>query len=646
MLPTFIIGLREGVEAALIVGIIAAFLVQEGRRDGLRWMWAGVAAAVLICVGVAVALQVAEQRSAAAPAGGARDGRRPAGRGDGHVHDRLDAPPRARPGGRAAHERRRAALAEGSMIALVAMAFFAVIREGFETAVFMLAAFQSSTDPTAAGFGAVLGVAVACLIGWGIYTGGVRLNLAKFFKFTGFILVLVAAGLFAGAMHTAHGAGWLTAGQDQALDLSWLVVPGTWTASLLTGMLGLQPKPTVIEVGAYLAYAIPMGIYVLWPQRRPARSSVRAAAGATALLVLGADARGLRQLGQRIERRDPPGQGRAHRRGLHARGDQDRAGSDDVRRLQHGDGQGQRVRDPRRGARPRGEGERRRGHRRRLHAQHEAGPVHDRVPGRVVVGDRRADRGGRARRPRPPTRSSRPRPPATRATSRRRRRSSRSACARSRRPSRAATPRRRRRSSPRPARRTRRSSRWPRASGTSIPEIDARVNDVAKGDPWTGFHRIEQGLWVKNSTAGLGKYADALMADVNRLVDEGPGSEVRAGGARQRRERPARRGLGLEDHRRGGPLLAHRPVGLRGQRARLAGGLRAARAGTAQAQSGARGDDPASASPPCSRSSSPTARATASSPTTRSGRPSAGSLSQGVDALAEPLSKVAAELQG
>jgi len=284
VLPTFIIGLREGVEAALIVGIIAAFLAQEGRRDALRLMWAGIAVAVAICVSVAVVLQVLNNELPQRQQEGLETvvgllavamvtfmivWMRRHARG-------LAGELRASAG---------AALAEGSMIALVGMAFFAVIREGFETAVFMLAAFQSSTDPASAGFGAVLGVAVACLIGWGIYTGGVKLNLARFFKFTGFVLVLVAAGLFAGAMHTAHEAGWLTAGQDQALDLSWLVVPGTWTASLLTGMLGVQPKPTVIEVGAYLVYAIPMGLYVLWPQRQARRTVVRAAAGATVLLL-------------------------------------------------------------------------------------------------------------------------------------------------------------------------------------------------------------------------------------------------------------------------------------------------------------------------------------------------------------------------
>ena len=86
------------------------------------------------------------------------------------------------------------------------------------------------------------------MIGYGIYRGGVRINLQKFFRFTAAILVLVAAGLLASAAHTAHEAGWLNSLQGQAIDLSWLVDPGTVTSSLLTGMLGLQPQPTVAEV--------------------------------------------------------------------------------------------------------------------------------------------------------------------------------------------------------------------------------------------------------------------------------------------------------------------------------------------------------------------------------------------------------------
>ena len=137
------------------------------------------------------------------------------------------------------------ALATGSTMALVGMAFLAVLREGFETSVFLLAAFQDATDTTAAGAGAVLGLVAAIAIGLGLYRGGVRINLTRFFRVTGLILVFVAAGLLATAAHTAHEAGWINSLQGQALDLTWLVQPGTISGSLLTGMLGLQPSPTV-----------------------------------------------------------------------------------------------------------------------------------------------------------------------------------------------------------------------------------------------------------------------------------------------------------------------------------------------------------------------------------------------------------------
>src|SRR6185503_18005520 len=154
------------------------------------------------------------------------------------------------------------ALVQGSTWALVGLAFFAVIREGLETSVFLIAAFQNSLNPRATGTGAVLGILVATALGYGIYKGGVRINLSRFFRFTGFILVLVAAGLLASA------AGALTIGQANALNLTWLIAPGTIRASLITGMLGLQPTPTVIEISLWLAYAIVMSLYVLWPHGR------------------------------------------------------------------------------------------------------------------------------------------------------------------------------------------------------------------------------------------------------------------------------------------------------------------------------------------------------------------------------------------
>jgi high-affinity iron transporter len=264
VIPTLVITLREGVEASLIVGIVAAFLVSQGRRDALGLMWLGVGLAAGICVAIAVALRVIgedlpqrEQEGLETIVGVIAVGmitymiiwmRRHA-RG---LKAQLE--------GHAAE-----ALAVGSAAALVGMAFLAVLREGFETAVFLLAAFQDTSDTTAAGAGAVIGLVLAIALGCAIYFGGVRINLSRFFRITGFVLVLVAAGLLATSVHTAHEAGWTNGMQSQALDLTWLVQPGTVTGSLLTGMLGLQPQPTQIELVVYLLFAVPVGLYVIWP---------------------------------------------------------------------------------------------------------------------------------------------------------------------------------------------------------------------------------------------------------------------------------------------------------------------------------------------------------------------------------------------
>jgi high-affinity iron transporter len=269
LLPTFIIGLREGLEASLIVGIIAAFLVAEGRRDTIRWVATGVAVAVALCLAVAVGLQIVSR----------------------------DLPQRAQATMEAAialfavamvttmivwmrsHARTlkrslerdaRGALAAGSVMALAVMSFLAVLREGLETSVFLLAVFQQSENAMASGIGALLGIAAAIAIGYGIYRGGIRLDLGKFFRITGVVLVFVAAGLCASAVHAGHEAGLVTVLQTQAVDLTWMVRPGTPLAALFTGMLGLQPRPTTAEVIVYFAYLVPMLVYVLWPSGRPA----------------------------------------------------------------------------------------------------------------------------------------------------------------------------------------------------------------------------------------------------------------------------------------------------------------------------------------------------------------------------------------
>jgi high-affinity iron transporter len=293
VLPTFVIGLREGLEAALIVGIVAAFLVQEGRRDAMKWVWTGVALGILLAIGVGVGLRIAaeelpqrEQEQLETIIALVAVGmvtwmilwmRKHAADLKGDLHSRAGA-----------------ALATGSTAALVGMAFLAVIREGFETAVFLVAVFNDAKDPQAAGLGALLGILVAVVIGYLLYRGGVKINLAKFFKLTALVLVIVAAGLLSNAVHTAHEAGWWNSMLGQAADLSAVVKPGTVRYAIFNGMFGIQAKPTWGEALVWFLYAIPMTIVVLTPPRQKrhqptaGKTAARAAAGAAVVaLVLG-----------------------------------------------------------------------------------------------------------------------------------------------------------------------------------------------------------------------------------------------------------------------------------------------------------------------------------------------------------------------
>lgn len=267
MLPTFVIGLREGLEAALIVGIIAAFLGQRGRRDALPKVWGGVALGVLICVGFGIGLHLLSETL------------------DQASQERLETVvgvfavamvtymvlwmSKHSRGMKGELEGAAAgALAKGSAGALILMAFLAVLREGFETVVFLLAVVQFSHDTWLALLGAVLGIVVSAAIGYGIYRGGIRINMSRFFKVTGIVLVVVAAGLVSSTLHTAWEGHWIVFGQQQALDLSGVIRIGTPLESLFTGVLGIQARPTVIELSGWLIYMVIMLTIVLWPRRK------------------------------------------------------------------------------------------------------------------------------------------------------------------------------------------------------------------------------------------------------------------------------------------------------------------------------------------------------------------------------------------
>ncbi|MFD7877732.1 iron uptake transporter permease EfeU [Streptomyces sp. NPDC059766] len=256
MFSNYLIGLREGLEASLVVCILIAYLVKTGRRDALRPIWTGIGIAVAIAMGFGCVLEFGSQEltfEAQEALGGSLSivavglvtwmvfwMRRTARHLKSELHGRLDA-----------------ALAMGTG-ALVATAFLAVGREGLETALFVWASVHAASDGTPRPLvGVALGLATAILLGWLFYRGALRINLAKFFTWTGGMLVVVAAGVLAYGVHDLQEANWLPGIRSLAFDISDTVDPGSWYGTLLKGVFNFQPDPTVFQVTVWLLYLVP-----------------------------------------------------------------------------------------------------------------------------------------------------------------------------------------------------------------------------------------------------------------------------------------------------------------------------------------------------------------------------------------------------
>lgn len=257
MAGAFLIALRDGLEAALIVGIICAYLVKLGRRDALPKVILGAALAALLSlvIGVVVVNTVGrlDHRLQATLEGLAavaavmimtrmlfwmrRQGRAIKGELESQVS---------------------AALAQGSTRALIGLVFIAVIREGIEMTLFFLAILASeSGDATSAIIGGLLGLSVAMALGWAIFAAGIRINLARFFTVTGILLIFVSAGLVVYAITEFTEAGYLPVFQP-VFDLSRTLPQSSPLGSVLTGMFGYRAAPTAIQIAAYLLYLVPV----------------------------------------------------------------------------------------------------------------------------------------------------------------------------------------------------------------------------------------------------------------------------------------------------------------------------------------------------------------------------------------------------
>lgn len=260
-----LIGLREGLEAAIVVSILVAFLVKSERRDALKWVWLGVGCAIAVTMIVFLAIQFGENTisglGAEAIAG---------------IASLLAVvivttmvlwmkKAAASMSGELRSEMSRALQTGGPAVAL--LAFLAVGREGVETALFMVGYAEAETLWPLTGL--IIGVLIAAAIAYGMYAGAVRIDLAKFFKYTGVFLIVVAAGILAYGIKALQTVGWIPGLGSVAFDMSGAFDWSAWYGEIIQGIFNIDPTPTVLQFAAWLAYIV----IVLALFLKPARSA-------------------------------------------------------------------------------------------------------------------------------------------------------------------------------------------------------------------------------------------------------------------------------------------------------------------------------------------------------------------------------------
>jgi high-affinity iron transporter len=287
VLANYLIGLREGLEAALVVSILVAYLVKTDRRHLLPWIWAGVGIAVAISLAFGAALTFGPRGltfEAQELIGGTLSiiavgfvtwmifwMARAARSISGELRGRVDA------------------AAAGSGWSLIVVAMLAVGREGLETALFLWAATRVATRDAVGAvtptweplLGAALGILTAVVLGYLLYRGAIRINLSKFFTWTGVFLILVAAGVLSYGVHDLQEAGVLPGLNNLAFDVSDTIEPGTWLATLLKGIFNFSPATTWLELTAWVLYVVPVMFLFVRSVRRRAQPAAPPAVQST-----------------------------------------------------------------------------------------------------------------------------------------------------------------------------------------------------------------------------------------------------------------------------------------------------------------------------------------------------------------------------
>ncbi len=265
-LATALVGLREGLEAALVVVILVAFLVKTRRTWALKYVWVGVGVAIALSVLLGAALTFGTREltfEAQELIGGIASiiavgfvtvmvfwmksaARSLSGELKGQLDRALDLGP----------------------LAIALVGFLAVGREGLETAVFFYATAQSAgAGNNVPLLGWVVGIGGAIVLGLLIYRGALRINLTTFFRWTGIFLILVAAGILAYGFHDLQEAGVVPGLSTLAFDVSHVIAPDSWYGTLLKGIFNFSPRTTVLEAAVWLLYvAIVLPLFLRRPK--------------------------------------------------------------------------------------------------------------------------------------------------------------------------------------------------------------------------------------------------------------------------------------------------------------------------------------------------------------------------------------------
>lgn len=262
MFSNYLIGLREGIEAALVVSILLTYLARTERKPLIRFVWYGVGTAVLASILIAVGLETISGELSetlepifAGVVSFVAVGfvtwmifwmKRSARTISSDLRNQLDN-----------------AAVSGGAIAVAAMAFVAVLREGAETAIFFWAAAHATGNSVASVVGLVLGLGTAVIVGWVFYRSTSTINLSKFFKVTSILLVFVAAGVLSYGIHEFQEVGWLPGEANVLLDLSGVLVEGTFLATLVAGLFNLKPTTTTLQVIGYVGYSVTVLYFLL-----------------------------------------------------------------------------------------------------------------------------------------------------------------------------------------------------------------------------------------------------------------------------------------------------------------------------------------------------------------------------------------------